>query len=309
MKEKTTKDNESAEDRVTVVGTGAIGSAVSRRLLSAGREVVVWNRTVSRTKELVEAGAVAARSLQASVSASELTLVTLKTYEAVQDAFDQLDGDLSGRTIAVLCTGSPSDAQLACERVKQLGAYYIDGGVQTSPGDIGTDMATILYSGSEAAFERHRQTLELLSTPRFVGTSPQAAAVWDITLFGVWYDAQLGLLRALEGVMAAGIDIAEFVETAGIQLGHVVEAASGTAAELQDSVYPRGPADLSEHLVVVRQLIEMRTASRLGDGGLPHVGGVIEALIREGRGAEGLTAIAGRESGDRPAGERPPRAV
>jgi 3-hydroxyisobutyrate dehydrogenase-like beta-hydroxyacid dehydrogenase len=302
MREGTSIDNEREAGRVTVVGTGAIGSAVSRRLLSAGREVVVWNRTANRTTDLVAAGAVAAQSLKAAVMASELTLVTLKTYEAVQDVIDQLDGDLSGRTIVVLCTGSPSDARLACERVKQLGAHYIDGGVQTSPEDIGTDVATILYSGSEAGFERHRPTLGLLSAPRFVGTSPQAAAVWDITLFGVWYDAQLGLLRALEGAMAAGIDIGQFVETAGIQLGHVVDAASGTAAELQDSDYPRGPADLSEHLVVVRQLIEMRAASRLGDGGLSHAADVIEALIRKGRGAEGLTATAGREPGPKQEG-------
>ncbi len=286
-------DKNQAATTVTVVGTGAIGRAVSRRLLSAGREVTVWNRTASRTKELAEAGATVAMSLQAAVTASELTLMTLKDYDAVQDAFAQLDGDLSGRTIVVLCTGSPPDAQKAWARVKQLGAHYIDGGVQTSPEDIGTDAATILYSGSQAAYKRHQQTLELLSTSRYIGTSPQAAAIWDIALFGVWYDAQLGILRALEAVKAVDIDLDEFAKTAGVQLGHVVDATRSTATELRDGEYPAGPVTLNEHLVVVRQLIEMRTSSRLGNGGLSHVRGVIESLIAEGRGDQGLTATVG----------------
>jgi len=286
-------DDASAAATVTVVGTGAIGSAVARLLLAADRAVVVWNRTASRTQELVDTGAVVAPSLQAAVKASALTLVTLKDYSAVQEVLDQLDGELSGRTIAVLATGSPADARTAWERVRQLGAHYIDAGVQTSPEDLGTDLATILYSGSVVAFERHRQTLQLLSTPRFVGTSPEAAAVWDLALFGLWYDAQLGLLRALETVRAAGIDIDEFVDTAIIQLGHVVKAAPATATELRTADYPRGPADLEEHLVVVRQLIELRSTTQLGDGGLARVDDVIESLIAEGRGHQGLTATVG----------------
>ena len=55
---------------VTVVGTGAIGRAVATTLLAAGRPVMVWNRTATRARELVDAGAVAARSLQDAVTAS-----------------------------------------------------------------------------------------------------------------------------------------------------------------------------------------------------------------------------------------------
>lgn len=94
----------------------------------------------------------------------------------------------------------------------------------------------------------------------------------------------------METVGAAGIDLDDVVETAAIQLGHVVEAAPTTAAELRDADHPRGPADLEEHLVVVRRLIEMRTRSQLGDGGLPHIERVIDALMRQGRGHQGLTA-------------------
>ncbi|MBB5779321.1 3-hydroxyisobutyrate dehydrogenase-like beta-hydroxyacid dehydrogenase [Nonomuraea jabiensis] len=202
----------------------------------------------------------------------------------------ELDGDLSGRTIVAMCTGTADDAKHAAQRVTALGASYLDAGIQAAPEMIGTDAATILYSGSRPAFERHRAVLGLLSTPHFVGDAPQAAAIWDLTLFGLWYDAQLGLLRALDTVREAGIDVAEFVDTAVGQLGHVVTGASTTASELQRGTYPAGPATLAEHLTVIRHLIALRGGQALGDGGLPAVAARIEALMAQGREGEGLTA-------------------
>jgi hypothetical protein len=139
---------------------------------------------------------------------------------------------------------------------------------------IETAAGTILYSGS-----RH-----------FVGDDPEAAAIWDLALFGVWYDAQLGVLRALDTIRRAGIDLAEFAETAGAQLGHVVSAVPDLVTELRRADYPAGPASLREHLPVIRRLVELRAGQPLGDGGLPAVAARVDALIAAGRGEQGLTA-------------------
>ncbi|MFI6263010.1 NAD(P)-dependent oxidoreductase [Micromonospora sp. NPDC051006] len=279
--------------RVAILGTGAIGSAVVHRLLRGGYDVTVWNRTESRATELVAAGALPARSVREAVSSSTLIFLTLKDYAAVEQCLTQLDRDLSGQTIVGMYTGTPGEAWSAAQRVTRLEAQYLDAGIQASPEMIGTDAATILYSGSRHAFEQHRTTLELLSRPRFVGEAPEAAAVWDLALFGLWYDAQLGLLRALDAARDAGIDVLDFSHTASTQLGHVVAGLSATVSEMERATCPPGPADLTEHLTVVRHLIDLRVGRRLGDGGLPEVAARIEALIADGRGGEGLTATVG----------------
>jgi len=46
-------------------------------------------------------------------------------------------------------------------------------------------------------------------------------------LYGLWYDAQMGYLRAVETARAAGLDLAEFAEAAAVQLGHVVAGGAG----------------------------------------------------------------------------------
>lgn len=281
------------ERSVAVIGTGAIGGAVVRRLLAHGHDVVVWNRTASRTAELVEAGAWQAASPREAASSASLILLTLTDYAAVRQCLEKLDAGLAGRTIIVMCTGTPAEARQAAEQATALGAEYLDAGVQASPEMIAGGTATILYGGPRRVFQRHHEVLALLGEPRLAGDAPEAAAVWDLALFGAWYDAQLGLLRALDTAREAGIDVTAFAETVAAQLGHVVAAVPETAAELRRGDYPRGPADLTEHLPVVRGLVELRAGRHLGDGGLPAVAARIEQLIDAGRGAEGLTATIG----------------
>lgn len=62
---------------------------------------------------------------------------------------------------------------------------------------------------------------------------------------------------------------------------------------MREATYPAGPADLTEHLPVVRHLIELRAGRPLGDGGLTAVAARIEALIADGHGGEGRTATVG----------------
>lgn len=281
---------------VSVLGTGAIGSAVARILLGAGQPVVVWNRTRRRTEELAAAGAEVADSAGAALAATPLSLLTPTDHRAVAAVLDQATGGLPGRTVITLTTGSPEDARRAADRVKALGADHLAAGLQTGPEDLGTEHATILYAGPEPAFVRHRTTLERLSTPRYVGPAPGAAAVWDLALFGVWYDAQLGLLRALHTADQYGIDLAEFAGTAAIQLGHVVGSATATAGEVESRDYPRGPADLTEHLRVLDQLAELRTGNRLADGGIGQAAARARRLIDAGHGRDGLSGLLRHES-------------
>jgi 3-hydroxyisobutyrate dehydrogenase-like beta-hydroxyacid dehydrogenase len=277
-------------DRIAVIGTGAIGTAITRRLLTTGHDVTVWNRTPGRATALTGAGAHLARSAGDAVTTAGLTLLTLTDYTAVQQILGTLDPGLDGHTIAALCTGTPDDARAAAQQATRLGATYLDAGVQAGPGAFTTGTATVLYSGDRTAYDQHATTLAELGPPRFVGDTPHAAAVWDLTLFGLWYDAHLGLLRALDIARTAGIDLDDFATTATTQLGHVVDAVPTTVDELRHGHYPPGPATLPEHLTVLRQLLTQRTGTPLGDGGLTTITTRIQQLLTQDRRHQGLTA-------------------
>jgi len=282
--------------RTVVVGTGAIGHAVTRALLSHARPVRVWNRSAERVTDLVADGADHVVDLVGAVRSSDLTIVCLTDYAAARDVLEPVlaAGDVpAGRTLVMLTTGTPDDARGLAERLRAIGVDFVDAGVQTSPDDVGSPRATFLFSGSERGYAAHHETLDLLGTGHWLGEDPAAAAVWDLALFGVWYDAQVGLLRAFEvlGGGSAPDAVEQFAEAASRQLGHVVDEAVATAREVVDSDYPRGPATLDEHLPVLSQLRESRRGTRLGDGGIGDVEALVATLAEDGHGDLGLTAV------------------
>ncbi|RCW46961.1 6-phosphogluconate dehydrogenase-like protein [Halopolyspora algeriensis] len=276
---------------VSILGTGAIGGKIAQTMLAAGTTVTVWNRTPERTDALAARGSARAPSAAEAVAASPLVLVCVTDYAAVDAVLEATADTIAGRTIVALTTGSPAEAHQAAHKAEQAGAAYLDGGVQTEPENIGSNAATFLYSGPRSAFEEHRATLETLGSAQYLGADPAAAAVQDLTLFGLWYDAQVAYLRALETIRSTGIDVEDFAPLAATQLGHVVHATAGTAHEVKTRSFPRGPADLTEHGPVLEQLIELRRGQHLGNGALDHIHHLVQQRIELGHGREGLTTI------------------
>lgn len=288
--------SENTRSPVTVLGTGAIGTAVATALLRAGHAVTVWNRTPASTRTARSAGAEVADDAAAAVAGSTLALVCVTDHGAARDLLERLPlAEGSGRTVAVLTTGTPDDAVVTGSLAAGRGMAYLDVGVQTAPEDIGTPRATLLLAGPERSVEDHRAALEALGPVRWVGPDPRAAAVRDLALFGLWYDAQLGLLRALDLVEASGSSPADLAEAAAQQLSHVVSGAAATAAEVTRRDHPRGPASLGEHLPVLRQLVAERDGARLGDGGLGAVAELVAAYVASGHGDLGLSAVLDRD--------------
>jgi 3-hydroxyisobutyrate dehydrogenase-like beta-hydroxyacid dehydrogenase len=276
---------------VSVLGTGAIGSRVAAVLAASGRRVTAWNRTAGRAHALAGRGVLPVASVADAAAASPLVIVCLTDYAAVHDVLEAASSALAGRTVVSLTTGAPEEARSAADLARRAGARYVDGGVQTAPEAIGTPAATFVYGGPRPAFDEHRAALETIGSASYLGPDPGAAAVQDLALFGLWYDAQIGLLRALETVRAAGIDVEAFASRAATQLAHVVQAAGQTAHEVAARSYPRGPADLTEHAPVLERLRELRRDQRLGDGDLERIEALVRRRIAAGHGREGLTGI------------------
>ncbi|MFD0638811.1 NAD(P)-dependent oxidoreductase [Catenulispora yoronensis] len=83
--------------RVAFLGLGAMGAPMAARLVRAGYDVTVWNRTAARTEPLAELGAVAAGTPAEAVADAEFVVTMLSdpaAVEAVVEAFaDALRAD------------------------------------------------------------------------------------------------------------------------------------------------------------------------------------------------------------------------
>jgi 3-hydroxyisobutyrate dehydrogenase-like beta-hydroxyacid dehydrogenase len=82
--------------RIGFLGLGVIGRPMAERLLEAGHDVVVWNRTAEKAKPVVELGARLAATPRAAAEAAEIVITMVTDGPAVLETVERPDGLLSG---------------------------------------------------------------------------------------------------------------------------------------------------------------------------------------------------------------------
>jgi len=139
---------------ISVIGLGAMGSALARALVNGGRCVTVWNRTLEKASSLVSDGAVIAESAAMAVDASPVVITCISNYDVTRTILntDEVAANLPGRVLVQLSTGSPQEARDSEAWARERGLQYLDGAIMAFPNQIGTPGATILVSGGETVF-------------------------------------------------------------------------------------------------------------------------------------------------------------
>ncbi len=94
---------------VTVIGLGAMGTALARTLMDAGRNVTVWNRSPEKMVPLVALGAQGPSDFGEALAASPRAIVCIPDYQTTAELFERPDVTplLNGRTVVQLSTGTP----------------------------------------------------------------------------------------------------------------------------------------------------------------------------------------------------------
>lgn len=80
---------------IAVLGTGIMGAAMARNLISAGMEVRAWNRSREKAEPLAESGAKVADSPAEAAEGAGFVLTMLANADAVAEPVGGEDGALS----------------------------------------------------------------------------------------------------------------------------------------------------------------------------------------------------------------------
>jgi len=82
--------------RGAVIGLGAMGSRIVRRLLEAGHDVVVWNRTPARLAQSIDLGADAATDPADAARRADIVIIMVSDGTALRDVTEGPKGVASG---------------------------------------------------------------------------------------------------------------------------------------------------------------------------------------------------------------------
>ncbi|MDT0445742.1 NAD(P)-dependent oxidoreductase [Streptomyces johnsoniae] len=168
--------------QVSVLGLGEMGRALAAALLAAGQPTTVWNRTAAKGDELVARGASRADSVEAAVTAGPVVIVCLLDHGSVLETLEPVAGQLAGRTVVNLTTGTPAQAEELSAWVTGHGADFLAGGIMAIPTTVATPDAFFLYSGQQRVFDAHRDVLEVLGEARYLGADTGLASLYDLAL-------------------------------------------------------------------------------------------------------------------------------
>ena len=167
---------------VTLIGLGAMGSALAHAFLRAGHTITVWNRTQSKTEPLVAIGAKAATNDSDAVEASPITVICIDNYELTKNLISEnnLGEILAKRTLVQLTTGTPKEAAELQALVTNFDCEYIDGAIMVYPDGVSSEDALFLFAGNETTYQNYQPLLsclggDLRSNPSARGASFQSA--------------------------------------------------------------------------------------------------------------------------------------
>jgi 2-hydroxy-3-oxopropionate reductase len=152
--------------KVGFIGLGMMGTPMSKNLLKAGFDLTVWNRTQSKTSEIVKLGAKAAASAKQVASQSQVIITMLTGSAEVEQIVLGKDGVLEamtpGSVVIDMSTISPAVSQSVAAKVAQRGCAMLDAPVSGSVGVATSAALTIQVGGDAKVFETHKDVLAAL---------------------------------------------------------------------------------------------------------------------------------------------------
>lgn len=185
-------------------------------LLSSGVDLVIWNRTTSKTQELADRGATVATTARDLAAACQTIILCVNRTEDVEEVVGQLaEGAGPGTLIIDHSTIAPPAAQRISRELSQKGIRFVDAPVTGGSMGAQKGQLTIFLGGSEQDCEEAKEAIAPYAKRAErvgpAGAGQMAKMANQIAVGG----ALLGLCECLSFAAKAGLDLALIKEMVG----------------------------------------------------------------------------------------------
>jgi 3-hydroxyisobutyrate dehydrogenase-like beta-hydroxyacid dehydrogenase len=191
--------------KVAVLGTGRMGTALAGRLLGAGHEVAVWNRSTEKTKGAVAAGARAAGSVKEAMEEAGAVLTSLSDDTAVRQVALGEGGvreSLASGVPYIDCsTISPRLSEELASTLVSFAAVPVLGG----PAAVTSGDATYLVGAPEATLEKIAWVLDAFGGKRQRYPSARLASTAKLAVNFLLLSSMVSLAESFAVGRAGGL--------------------------------------------------------------------------------------------------------
>jgi 3-hydroxyisobutyrate dehydrogenase-like beta-hydroxyacid dehydrogenase len=161
--------------RIAVLGCGLMGLPMARRLLDAGHEVHVWNRTRSKAEPLAAEGAYVHDTPRQACIQANTVISMLENGKVVSEVLfgmgqdGAIHGMRTGTLVVDMASIQPREARDHAARLSERGLCHLDAPV--SGGTVGAEAGTlaIMVGGKSEDFEAAQPIFAALGRATHVG--------------------------------------------------------------------------------------------------------------------------------------------
>lgn len=140
--------------RVGFIGLGVMGSRMTKRLIDADFDVVVYNRTKEKMAPFVELGAKAADSIEDLAKQADVVCTCLSMPDDVVQVYEIVFEHAKQGTICVDFTTVGMDtSQNMAKRAEEKGIIFLDAPISGGPEGAEAGTLTIMVGGNKQAYE------------------------------------------------------------------------------------------------------------------------------------------------------------
>lgn len=199
------------------IGIGLMGRPMVLRLLAAGHEVHVWNRSREKLAPVVQSGARAMDSPAAVARASEIVMMCVTDQHAVEDvlfgAGGVVEGAAPGALVVDFSSIAPDAAREFARRLEAKGVHLVDAPVSGGVPGAERGTLTIMAGGRPEDIERARPVVMHLAQ-RFTRMGDSGAGQTTKLCNQIIVGSLLPVIaEAVRLADAAGVDARRLPET------------------------------------------------------------------------------------------------
>src|SRR5690606_8400391 len=206
--------------KIGLIGVGNIGRHFGNRLLAAGHELIVHDRSAEAQQRLVRQGALGADSARDLASRAEIVLLCLPVPRAVVEVAAEVAEGSRVRLVIDLSTTGPSaareaEALLSARRIALLGAAVSGGTVAAERGTL-----AVMPSGPESAYREVEALLHVLGKNVFyLGADPTLGQTMKIINNTLYAASLVAASEALVYGVKAGLDPQTMLDVLNVSSG------------------------------------------------------------------------------------------
>ena len=228
------------KQNIGFIGIGNMGGPVSKNLKAAGYHIVGYD--IAGTAERAPEGATVGRNAGDVATQSDIIMMSLPDGNIVQEVTEEIiaTNDRRTATIIDISTSGVAAARAASARCHDSEIEFYDAPVSGGvPGAVAGTIS-IMFAGSEEAFERLKPVLETIGKPFLVGNEPGQGQAMKILNNFLSATSMIATSEAIAFGEAVGLDLQLIVDVLNESSGRNDATVTKFPKSIIPKTYDRG---------------------------------------------------------------------